>query len=170
MSTSSCPEVAACSFSLDHYREVLQAGLDAGYRFIGYEELANLPAGQRACILRHDIDLTPEWAIDTATVEEGLGIRSSYFFQVCAAPYNLREAEMVSIVRRIAESGHAVGLHFDMSWDPDVAWEDLGRLCLEDKDLFRRMTGVTPCEMVTIHNPHRFQDRILNQPVPGIRQ
>ena len=159
----------ACPFSLDHYRVVLQAGLDAGYRFVGYDEIADVPTEHRACILRHDIDYTPEWAADMAAVEEELGIRAAYFFQVSAAPYNLREAGTVAIVRRLADAGHAVGLHFDMSWKPDAMWEELAALCAEDKDLFHRMTGVAPCEMVTIHNPHRFQDRILNQSVPGIR-
>lgn len=158
-----------CDFSVRHYEEILTTALESGYRFVGYQEIGAVPVGERACILRHDIDYMPEWAERFGKVEAALGITAAYFFQVCAKPYNLRESRNTAIVRQLANWGHVLGLHFDTSWNPDVEWKQLASLCKEDKTLFEMMTGVKPDEVVTIHNPHRFQDRILGQPIPDIR-
>jgi hypothetical protein len=158
-----------CDFSLRHYEYILKTALASGYRFVDYDLLTELPQGVRACILRHDIDYTPEWAAYFGKIEADLGIKASYFFQVCAKPYNLREQGNVEVVRKLKAWGHLLGLHFDMSWNPKVEWDELAALCAEEKRLFKAITGVEPCEVVTIHNPHRFKERVLNQAIPGLR-
>ena len=81
-----------CSFNRQHYAEILETALEHGYRFIPYESLSTVAPGQRVCILRHDIDYMPEWAVPMAEMEADLGISATYFFQVCAKTYNLRES------------------------------------------------------------------------------
>ena len=159
----------SCEFSTAHYREALETGLKKGYRFIRFEELASVSPGERICILRHDEDYMPEWALHFGKIEYDLGIRATYFFQVCAKTYNLRETQNRAAVLQLGEWGHTIGLHFDPTWAPDAKWEDLPALCVEDKKVFEAITGLRPCEIVSFHNPHRFVEKILNAKIPNLR-
>ena len=42
-----------CDFSLEHYRELLEAAKTGGYRFAGFDR----PPEQGDLFLRHDVDL-----------------------------------------------------------------------------------------------------------------
>jgi hypothetical protein len=42
-----------CEFSLTHYRELLRAAREGGYRWAGFDE----PPSPGGLILRHDVDL-----------------------------------------------------------------------------------------------------------------
>ncbi len=159
----------SCSFSISHYRTILETALDHGYAFIGFDELPSLPAGQRACILRHDIDYLPGRAIVMGEIEAELGIRASYFFQIVAQTYNLREANNYRVLHQLKALGHTIGLHFDASWKDDAEWEELPALCDREKVAFEALTQISPCEMISFHNPHRFADRVLDQTIPGMR-
>ena len=55
----------SCEFSLEHYRELLEAAQEGGYRFAGFDRRA--AAGD--LILRHDVDLSLEAALALAEVE-----------------------------------------------------------------------------------------------------
>ena len=158
----------ACHFGIEHYDAILKEGLKAGYQFIDFNQLKTLPKEQKACILRHDIDYMPERAIRFAEIENNLGIRSTYFFQVCAMTYNLRQYEHYNVVRKLAGMGHQIGLHFDLSW-ANMPWKEVALFCEKDKKVFREITGIDPCEIISFHNPHRFKDLVLNQSIPKIR-
>lgn len=158
-----------CDFGIQHYQEILNIALSAQYRFIHYDELSSLPSNEYACILRHDVDYMPGWAIGLGEVERDLGIEAAYFFQVCARPYNLRETEIRRSVHELRKLGHRIGLHFDVEWKKNIQWQELASLCEEDKRLFESIAGIRPCEIVSFHNPHRFRDNILNRQILGIR-
>jgi len=157
-----------CGFSRDHYREILEVALERDYRCIRYDELENLSPGVKACILRHDIDYMPEWSVHLGAIEADLEVVATYFFQICARTYNLRERETYAAVRYLANQGHVLGLHLDISWEKNATWEDVPRQSQEEQKLFAAITGVEPCEIISVHNTHRFSDNILNQQVAGI--
>ncbi|HXG87642.1 MAG TPA: hypothetical protein VNJ02_04835 [Vicinamibacterales bacterium] len=158
-----------CDFSMHHYREIIGTALTHGYSFVGFDEAATIPSDQKVCIMRHDVDYLPERTLDFGKIERDLGIRSTFFFQVCAKTYNLREATTYQIVDALRGMGHTLGLHFDLTWNPDTEWETVAERCQEDKVVFKSITGVEPCDIISFHNPHRFVDRILNQAISGMR-
>ncbi|MDD5218431.1 MAG: hypothetical protein PHN49_05120 [Candidatus Omnitrophica bacterium] len=159
----------ACDFGIKHYREILETGLKRGYQFAGFDNLASVPRGQKACVIRHDVDYMPEWSIRFGKIENDLGIRATYFFQICAKTYNLREAPIYKTVHELVRLGHTVGLHFDATWKENMDWSEMAEACREDKKVFQAITGIEPCEMISFHNTHRFADRVLNQDIPGMR-
>lgn len=63
-------------------------------------------------LLRHDVDLSPEAAVEMATLEADLGVSSTYFFLVTSRLYNVRERETRERIRQIERLGHDVGIHF----------------------------------------------------------
>lgn len=130
------------SFSHDVYERFLTDVLDAGYEFVGFS-----PSGpdDGDVILRHDVDLSPQRALEMARLEADLGVRSTYLFLLTTPVYNLLEIEHVEALEEIASLGHDVGVHFNTHhyWDdqPPVAelvetvrseCETLGRLLDRD--------------------------------------
>ncbi|MDP9492495.1 MAG: hypothetical protein M3P42_09920 [Actinomycetota bacterium] len=117
----------SCSFSLEHYRELLQAARDGGYRWAVFGEEPE-PGD---LILRHDVDLSLEAALRMAELEAEIGARSTYFLMTQSVFYNLGSSEGRRALNRLRELDHGVGLHavwpnieLDDRFDPVVAWHN----------------------------------------------
>jgi hypothetical protein len=116
-----------CDFSLDHYRDLLEAAKTGGYRFAGFD--AEPQEGD--LILRHDIDLSLEAALEMAEVEAAAGAWSTWFLMTRSVFYNLDSAVGVDAIARLRELGHRVAHHavwpnvdLDPRFDPVVAWHN----------------------------------------------
>ena len=105
-------------FTLSTYRSLLEAFLQAGYRFLTFEaycrQKQKSPAqdgvSEPYVILRHDVDLRAANSLLTAQIEHQLGIRASYYFRV------IEQSNQPDIIRAIAALGHEIGYHYeDMS-------------------------------------------------------
>ena len=117
----------SCGFSLEHYRELLQAARDGGYRWAAFGEEPE-PGD---LILRHDVDLSLDAAIRMAELEAEIGARSTYFLMTQSVFYNLGSSEGRRALNRLRELDHGVGLHavwpnieLDDRFDPVVAWHN----------------------------------------------
>ena len=118
-------------FTLSIYKKLLTTYKDRNYRFFTVEEFFPLfhpvskPTGHPIIIMRHDVDRTPQNALQIATIEYELNIKSSYYFRILPCSYNSK------IIREIAELGHEIGYHYEnMSTchgDLDKAWDDFRR-------------------------------------------
>lgn len=119
--------MTACRFDLDHYRELLEAAKEGGYRFSFFEREPR-PGD---LFLRHDVDLSLEAAVEMAELEAGLGVGSTYFLMTQSIFYNLSSPIGERTLNRLRELGHRVGLHavwprveLDGRFDPVVAWHN----------------------------------------------
>lgn len=116
-----------CSFDLEHYRELLAAAARGGYRFASFE--SDPQPGD--LLLRHDVDLSLEAALELAELEAGAGARATYFLMRDSVFYNLASPPGERALARLRELGHAVGLHarypraeLDGRFDPVLAWHN----------------------------------------------
>lgn len=116
-----------CDFSLEHYRDLLRASRDAGYRWAGFDREPR--AGD--VILRHDVDLSLAAALALAEAEAEEGAWSTYFLMKRSNFYNLDSAEGEQAIARLRELGHRIGLHavyprveLDDRFDAVVAWHN----------------------------------------------
>ena len=116
-----------CGFTLDHYRELLAAARDGGYRFATFDT----PPAPGDLLLRHDVDLSLDAALRMAELEADAGATATYFLMTESVFYNLASAEGVVALARLRELGHRVGLHavyptatLDDRFDPVVAWHN----------------------------------------------
>lgn len=98
------------NFSLDGYRDLLNAFLAAGYEFRLFDKR---PCTERCVYLRHDLDFSVEYALPIAEIENELGINSTYFVLMNSKLYNLFDDDNIKILRRISEMGHMICLHVD---------------------------------------------------------
>jgi len=99
-------------FSKTGYQTLLETALDAGYRFIPFDNTLHLEQG-KCCLLRHDVDVDPGAALEIAEVESALGVRSTFFLMLRSPLYNLMGRENSRIVQEIIQLGHWIGLHYD---------------------------------------------------------
>jgi hypothetical protein len=155
-----------CDFSLSHYEYILDQALSANYSFCSYDELEKINVN--ACVLRHDIDYTPERALSFAKIESERSISAYYFFLINSPIYNLRDKNNYRIVHDLVGLGHKVGLHYDPFWSDHLKFEDIAADCKNEKMLFHKMTNQLPCEIISFHNTHQFQNLIVNKSIPEI--
>jgi hypothetical protein len=114
-----------CGFDLDHYRELLDAARAGGYRFAFFDREPE--AGD--VLLRHDVDMSLDAALEMAELEAERGVAATYFLMTRGDYYNLDSRGGVAALARLRELGHRVGLHgvypdatLDDRFDPVVAW------------------------------------------------
>lgn len=152
-----------CNFSVTHYKSILETALGSGYRFGLYNELEK--TNDQICVLRHDVDYTPYRANIFGKIERDLNINAYYFFLINSEIYNIRDHKVYKVIHELKDMGHHVGLHFDLSWNPDIRWENVPEQCNEEKKLFKALTDIEPCNIISFHNPHIFSDLILNKSI-----
>jgi len=117
----------SCAFDVAHYRELLGAAQEGGYRCAGFDR----PPESGDLILRHDVDLSLEAALALAEVEAELGVWSTWFLMTRSVFYNLDSAVGQSSIERLRSLGHRVAHHavwpdvdLDARFDPVVAWHN----------------------------------------------
>lgn len=117
----------SCDFSLEHYREILRAAGEGGYRFAFFGS----PPSEGDLFLRHDVDLSLEAALDMAELETDEGVATTYLLMTRSVFYNLASHEGERAIARLRELGHQVGLHavhpeveLNARFDPIVAWHN----------------------------------------------
>ena len=99
-------------FTLQTYRQLLNALKQAGYVFMTYETYCEArakhiePAG-RFVIMRHDVDSRAGNSLKTAQIEAELGVTASYYFRI------VPQSNQPDIIRKIAALGHEIGYHYE---------------------------------------------------------
>ena len=144
-----------CPFDLAHYRELLDAAQEGGYRFAFFDhepEPGDL-------FLRHDVDLSLEAAVAMAELESEAGARATYFLMPRSVFYNLASPVGEWALGRLRALGHAIGLHavyprveLDERFDPVLAWHN------PDPDFMRApVTGAENVMAERYFAPERYR-------------
>jgi hypothetical protein len=117
----------SCSFDLAHYRELLEAAKEGGYRFARFEKEPH----EGELFLRHDVDLSLAAALELAELEAELDVTATYLLMTESVFYNLASEEGAAAIDRLRELGQPVGLHavhpnveLDGRFDPVVSWHN----------------------------------------------
>jgi hypothetical protein len=100
------------AFTLDDYRVLLGQLKSIDYEFVDYHAVDPV---KPHVIMRHDVDMSPEFAFRVAQVEADFSIASTYFILITSNLYNPFAGKDRDYIARIAELGHHIGLHFDAS-------------------------------------------------------
>lgn len=121
-------------FSRATYSALLETLAESGYQFLTFFEEAERQTGDpsdRKCLLRHDIDISMDFAVDMARVEHEYRARSTYFVMLRSPMYNLMSRHCTNSLRQLVDLGHDIGLHFDagcprrqgMTLEEDIRFE-----------------------------------------------
>lgn len=101
------PDTNEFTFDYDTYRRILRR-LKLRRTFSAYDE--SIDDGD--VLLRHDVDWSPLKAERIAEIEADIGVHATYFFLVNSPLYNALYSGTRGAIKRIAELGHDVGVHF----------------------------------------------------------
>lgn len=141
------------------YKRLIEAFLNAGYKSIPFVES---PPEKEGLLLRHDVDFDVQLANDLGTLENAIGVKSTFFFMLSSASYNLAEPNNVKAVMALKDAGHHISLHFD-----PTPYSDFKTGLSEELEIFDRLFGVTP-ECISIHRPNEYFLR-YDSPINNIR-
>lgn len=97
-------------FTYNEYRRLMKELGTEGYHFSGYH---NYNEYEKPVIMRHDVDVSLEAAIQMAMLEKEMGICATYFILVSSDFYNAFSKRSIAYIKKIKEAGHDIGLHFD---------------------------------------------------------
>lgn len=120
-------------FTREKYRQLLVSLQTGGYVFITFANYCKGVRAERFAILRHDVDLRPDYSLATAKIEQELGIHAVYYFR--AVPESWDEA----VINEIAGMGHEVGYHYESlttcNGNMEAAYEDFKKHLTELRSL-----------------------------------
>lgn len=129
-------------FTLNAYIYYLKAFQRKGYSFVRFDEyMKQNRLAERICLVRHDVDRKPHFALRMAKIEHELGIKATYYFRAKKCSFDK------GIIREIEGMGHEIGLHYeslsDTNGDIELALKDFEKNLKE----FREVAKITTCSM-----------------------
>jgi len=140
-----------CCFSTSHLSNMLAESLPRR-RFLRFREFHLGESSDNICLLRHDVDVSLEYAARLAAIEQNLGIPATFFVRLRAAGYNAHSQRSRVVLRSIEEAGGEIGLHYEGAINGeglDKAW----RRFLLEKAVLEDLVG--RCIGVALHTPRR---------------
>jgi hypothetical protein len=140
-------------FTYDHYRYILRSAQENEYEFISFVDLGKYrQSGQRVCLLRHDCDNDLTAAAEIAAIEKEMGVRSTYFFMLRSAMYNLLAPPNAEKAREILRLGHWIGIHFDEHSYPGASATEISGHVNKERAWVTREFGAT-IDVISFHQP-----------------
>ena len=97
-------------FDYKSYINLLMKLVSLEYKICGYTDYKEY---KQVAILRHDVDMSLEKAVDMSEIERKIGVKSTYFLLLTSDFYNLASLKNLKLVEKIKNAGHEIGLHFD---------------------------------------------------------
>lgn len=119
------------------------------YRFVSFSEA---PWAERCIFWRHDIDLSPNRALQLAIIESELNTVATYFIHIQSNFYNIFESSQTEIVKRITALGHRIGLHFDAAYHSVGSETQLEERIREEARILESYFDC-PVDAFSFHNP-----------------
>ncbi len=106
----------SADFSYGYFRRILQA-IQLNFESHLLAEVPEMqPAnGRPQLLLRHDVDVSLEKALEMAKIEREFGIHATYMVIPNSPFYWLEDGTAQAIFRQLISMGHEVALHFDVS-------------------------------------------------------
>lgn len=163
------PDGWAENFSYDYYRKLLRT-LWTNYEVCTLSEYPDCRSnGKRVAVMRHDIDVCIERAVEMARFEHELGIQSTYMVIPDTPLYDIDDAR--DQLCEIADLGHEIGLHCDLDWETtddreaeaniDSSLSLAEKKQIEDARRQLESIGIGPVTSLSFHQP---VDRVLEGP------
>lgn len=142
-------------FTEENYRAILEKLICMGYKFSGFD-YEIIHSDINLVLWRHDIDFSLNRAYKLAEIEEGLGIKATYFIHMHNCFYNIFEPGQYEFIEKIANMGHAIGLHFDHGFYTQskhiMGKNEIERYVVMEKEIIEKYFGIS-INAVSFHNP-----------------
>lgn len=152
-------------FTLDNYRRLIEIAKEKGFNFISYTD--EYVPERKDILWRHDVEFEPDIALEMAEIENRLGVKSTYFFQIHSPYYNLFDSHYTKVFNRIKDLGHYVGLHFDSHYYKIDEEAKLNEYITIDREYLEKVLD-TKIEAFSFHNTTPFTHGCLEYKYAGL--
>jgi hypothetical protein len=131
--------------------------LKKNHKFVDFESVSS-----DDIILRHDVDIALQPAVNMAKIENDLKVQSTYFILIHSPYYNPFSPYSTQMIRKILELGHKIGLHYDSSFYIKNNLD--ANQCIKNEiDIFNSHFQ-TKVNVVAAHNPTTNKKLEINFP------
>jgi hypothetical protein len=122
---------------------------------------------ERFVLWRHDVDCSPQSAVQLAQREADEGIPATYFVSLHSDFYNLLERQVSDCIRTVMRLGHEIGLHFDCAYYPVREEQELIRGLSREKRVLEDIFE-SDCRVFSFHNPDATTDVFRGREYAGL--
>lgn len=143
-------------FTYDWYKNFINKAKENGYIFSSYTSYIN---NDKSIILRHDVDMSIDKALEMAIVESEMNVSSTYFFLLTSNFYNLFNKENKDKLIKIMNLGHQIGLHFDEKQYAHTNIDDLVSSINNEISLLQNLIK----SKIEIYSNHRPSSLTINE-------
>lgn len=140
-------------FTQEEYASMIEKLKENSYIFAEFTEAEELLEKNIPFVLmRHDVDMDLQLALEIAKIEAKLNVSSTFFFLLRTDHYNLFSDQGTNIVKQILDLGHHLGLHFDNAAYPDMEVSKLAKACSKEAEVLENWFS-KPINIVSYHRP-----------------
>lgn len=133
------------------YKNLIRKLKDKNYKFCDYRNYTNK---DKVVILRHDVDITLNKALEMAKLENLLGVSAYYFVLLSTDFYNVNSEKSLKILKEIRKLGGRIGLHFDEKKYNLKSKEDYIKYINYELNILSRVLE-EKIETVSMHRPSK---------------
>ena len=152
-------------FTYKGYKALVKLAISCGYQLCNYFDYVEK---EYPFILRHDIDMSLNKALDLARVENEIGVKSTFFVLLSSGFYNALNSKSIAIMHTIHNLGHTIGLHFDeKNYISDVGNPEASKLHIkQEAEILSDLVGT----QINVYSYHRPSKEVLdaNLDIPGL--
>ncbi|MEO9530971.1 MAG: hypothetical protein ABJG68_05650 [Crocinitomicaceae bacterium] len=148
------------NFTLENYKDLLEY-FGQTHKFTLFKDY-NEKETEKIILLRHDIDYSLKYAYEIAKMEAQLGVKSTYFLLFSSPFYNMLDEENISLAQEIANLGHEIGLHYDVTVISKGNRANPQSLFDAEINLLANLID-TPIRTIAMHNPSISGDDIFRE-------
>lgn len=140
-------------FLYDEYIRLVSELRDEGYHFSGYH---NYKESEKSVILRHDVDMSLEAALQMAMLEREMDVHSTYFILISSDFYNIFSKKSMEYINKIKEAGHDIGLHFDeRKYEGNWSGGNIENAIVQEAEIMEMALGFD-IRSVSMHRPSKL--------------
>lgn len=145
-------------FTLENYQRLIRLAKEKGFTFILHKD--DYCAERKDIIWRHDVEFSPDIALQMAKIENKEGVRTTYFWQLHTNYYNTASIYFLDILKQIYDMGHHIGLHFDSHFWNIQSVEELDQFIRLDSNylecILKRINICDALDTFSFHNTNPF--------------
>lgn len=140
-------------FTEDNYRAIVKQAASK-YLFVNY----GYKGSELHVIWRHDVDFSVNRALKLAQIEADLGVNSTWFILLRSEYYNPLEIYTSSVLKKILDLGHKIGLHIDLASYPEVVTDEQLIATIQfEAGILEKVFDISISEFA-FHNPNPRSD------------
>ena len=135
------------NFSYKEYVHIIDWA-KTNYNIMKFSDIA--PSTDNFCVIRHDVEYSIDRSYELAKLEHKLGIETTYLFQIRNNCYNALSVRNISLIQKIHNLGHTIGLHVHRGLLHN--YDNISDLVKQDIDILSNSTNLD-INIFSFHRP-----------------